>query len=99
MRNKAHLFVFAGLLFVVGCDQTRFNIFRGNDPPPSGKPPSAEQLVAYLNDNAGRMQTIRSDTLSLTANQGLQSLGLTGKLVVEKPRGLRLVADMAGNRM
>src|SRR5262245_3393768 len=99
MRNKARLFVFAGLFFVVGCDQTRFNIFRGNDPPPSGKPPSVEQLVAYLNDNAGRIQTIRSDYLSLTVHQGLQSGGLSGKIMVEKPRGLRLMANMAGSNV
>src|SRR5207253_1607563 len=97
MRNRVCLIGLGCLLLALGCDQTRFNIFKGMDPPPPTKPPTTEQVVAYLNENASRIQTVRSDELWLTVHQGLQSGGLKGKMMVEKPRGLRLVADMAGS--
>src|SRR5438105_13662561 len=99
MCKKLGCLALASLLLALGCDQTRFNIFKGIDAPPPTKVPAKEQLIAYLNDNAGRVQTIRSDTLSLTVYQGLQSGGLSGKMMVEKPRGLRMAADMAGSRV
>jgi hypothetical protein len=87
------------LLLIAGCDHTRWNLFKPPDsPPPSNKTPTAEQLVQYLNDNAGRVQNFKCDNLSMTAYQGLQSVGMTGKIWLEKSRNLRLVADAAGNR-
>ncbi len=99
MNPRNFLIALGCLLLVLGCDHTRWNIFRGPDPPPATKVPSADQLVAYLNDNAGRIQTLSSDNLSMTCSQGLQSIGLnSGKIRLEKPRNLRLVADLAGKR-
>jgi hypothetical protein len=88
------------LLMVVGCDHTRWNLFKPADTPPpsSNKVPTAEQLTQYLNDNAARVQNFRCDNLSITASQGLQAVGMTGKIWLEKDKNLRLVADAGGNR-
>lgn len=86
------------LLAVVGCDHTRWNIFKPADPPPSNKLPTTEQLVTYLNDNAGRIQTLRCDNVGMTAYQGIQSVGMMGKIFLEKSQNLRLVADVGGSR-
>lgn len=102
LRHATVLIVLSGLLLPLGCDHTRWNLFKGNEPPPPPtKVQTAEQLVNYLNDNAGRIQTLRTDNLSLTVSQGLGvlSFGLTGKVMAEKPRNLRLVADVGGSRM
>lgn len=99
MQNRSLLIGVGCLLLVLGCDQTRWNIFKNNEPPPPTKVPTAEQLVKYLNDNAGLVHTLHTDNLSLTCYQGIQSWGLTGKMVTEKPRNLRMVADVGGSRV
>src|SRR5262245_50884426 len=89
------------LLLVVGCDHTRWNLFNPPAPqqPVPAKIPSTEQLVAYLNENASRIDTLKCDNLSLTCYSGIQSFGLVGKLMAEKPRNLRLRADVGGSNV
>lgn len=89
------------LVFAAGCANSRWGfINRPRDPaPPSGPPPSKEAVVAYLNDNAARLQTLRSDDLDITVQQGALPIGLRGKMMTQKPRGFRMSGDLAGNRV
>jgi hypothetical protein len=62
-------------------------------PVPTGEIPSKEALVKYLNDNSGRVQSVRSNDILLTCYYGIMPpIGLTAKMVCEKPRNLRLAA-------
>lgn len=59
--------------------------------------PTAEQMVAYLNDNARRLQTIQCNQVAIDSKQGNQNIpGLDGLLVVQKPRQFRLKAKVLG---
>src|SRR5439155_23433913 len=65
---------------------------------PSGTP-TAEQLVAYLNDNARRLQSIESRDVQLDASMKWETFGLTGVMVCQKPRNFRLMAKAASMSM
>jgi hypothetical protein len=69
------------------------------DPPAAvskaGKP-TVPDLVAYLNNNARLVQSIKSTQLEIQAKQGNQSIGLSGTLFCQKPRDFRLRATVAG---
>src|SRR5262249_26961821 len=97
MRHTTVLVGLGLLLLGLGCDHTPWQLIKGNsEPPPPTKIPTTEELVHYLNDNSGRIQNLRTDHLALTVyhGQGItqQSFGLTGKVVCEKQRNLRLAA-------
>lgn len=88
------------LALAVGCTNTRWGFLnRERDRPVSGPPPTKEAVVAYLNDNASRIQTFRSDDLSITVHAGAIPVGLNGKLMTEKPRNFRMSGDALGNRV
>src|SRR5262245_41675125 len=59
-------------------------------------PPKAEDLVAYLNDNASRVKAIQSNAVQIDARQGFTGIGADGLLVFEKPRNFRLKAKAVG---
>jgi hypothetical protein len=103
-----------GLLLsgVAGCNSTRWNFLRTSDnngtvKTPDGKVQSVESIVAYLNANAGLVKTIQASSLDVTATQDGQPINLRGKMVAERPRGLRMslqgplgltqVADLGSN--
>lgn len=67
-------------------------------PPNSNVPtPPAAQLVAYLNDNARRVDAVKSERVSMDAREGnSQRVGLDGMLVCQKPRNFRLKAKVLG---
>jgi hypothetical protein len=69
------------------------------DPPAAvsknGKPTTTD-LVAYLNNNARQVQSIKSTQLEIQAKQGNDSIGLQGSLFCQKPRDFRLRANVAG---
>jgi hypothetical protein len=65
---------------------------------PSAVPTSAD-LVAYLNDNADRMSSLECQSLFLDASHRMQTVGLTGQMVCQKPRNFRMVARVGGNPM
>ena len=52
--------------------------------------PTPAQLVAYMNDNARLLQSIKSARLEIDAKEGRESIGLIGSLSCEKPRDFRL---------
>ena len=58
--------------------------------------PSAEQLVAYMNQNAQLVQSIKSTRLEIDAKEGREGVGLTGTLFCQKPRDFRLRATLMG---
>ena len=59
--------------------------------------PTAPDLVAYLNENARRVQSIKSTKLEIQAKQGNESIGLEGTLFCQKPRDFRLRGTVAGS--
>jgi RNA polymerase sigma factor (sigma-70 family) len=73
-------------------------------PPDRGAPdrsawppiPTAAQLVAYLNDNAGRVRSVQWNRVAIDYTQGDQVVGLDGSLVCQKPRNFRLKAKVLG---
>jgi hypothetical protein len=90
------------LAFVAGCANTRFGFLnrdRDVDRAQTGAPPSKEAVVAYLNENAGLLQTIRSDELDITVYDGIVPFSLRGKMMTQKPRGFRMSGDALGNRV
>ena len=101
MRHVATVLGLGVLVALAGCSSTRWGWVKNNDRPPaspaSGDLPTAVQLVDYLNNNAGRIQSLRVEDLDLTCTQGLQSVGLRGVMVSQKPRNFRLGAKTLGN--
>jgi hypothetical protein len=63
-----------------------------------GPPPTAQALVDYLNDNAHRVQSLECSELSLDCRQGVQTVGLHGKMVCQKPRNFRMGASALGSQ-
>jgi hypothetical protein len=61
--------------------------------------PSSAELVAYLNDNARRMQSIESRDVQLDASMQMHTVGLTGMMICQKPKNFRLVAKAGGMSM
>lgn len=60
---------------------------------------SQDQLLAALNGNADRIQSIECTQVDLDCRQGLQSFGLTAKLACEKPQSFRMAAFFSGSQM
>jgi hypothetical protein len=58
--------------------------------------PTAAQLVAYLNENAARVQAVRCNRVAMDCTQNNQAVGLDGSLVCQKPRNFRLKAKVLG---
>ena len=88
-----------GLAAALGCGQTRFNTVKNSDQGPVPNPQTATQLVAYLNDNAGRIQAVRADDLWITINANGEKFDVSGKMMAQKARGFRLKAKALGNEV
>ncbi len=58
-----------------------------------------DQVLAALNGNADRIQSIQCRQVDLDCRQGLQAFGLEAKLVCQKPQNFRLVASLASTQM
>jgi hypothetical protein len=88
------------LAVVAGCTNTRWGFLnKEQDRPVQGPPPSREAVVAYLNENAGRIHNLRCDDLHITVHQGVVPVGLSGKMMTQKPRNFRLSGDALGQRV
>ena len=55
--------------------------------------PTAPQLVAWMNQNASLVQSVKSTKVEIDAKQGGESIGLEGQLFCQKPRNFRLRAN------
>ena len=64
-------------------------------PAVTSQKPTTAQLVAYMNENAQLLQSIKSTNLEIEATQGRETIGLGGTLFCEKPRDFRLRAKVA----
>src|SRR3954452_7310048 len=84
------------VLLAAGCGLSPQN--RGNSPQTRVPPqkPTVPALVAYLNDNADKVQAVQSTKVSIDCKQGNQSVGLDGMLACQKPRNFRLKAKLLG---
>jgi len=51
--------------------------------------PTAEQLIAYLNENRSRMPVLQCDQVSLDLKMDIQAIGVTGRLVIQQPHEVR----------
>ncbi len=86
-------------MLLAGCNS--FPLNKGNPQPAARVPnevPPKESILAYLNDNAQRVQSFRCKELDIVAKQGLQSVGLRGQVVCAKPRGFRMSANVLGKQ-
>jgi len=86
-------------LGLFGCNNTRLGILKpSGQTAPNAATPTPAQLVSYLNNNAERIQSLRFEDMDLTCTQGLQSFGLRGKMVLQKPRNFRMSGDAFGKQ-
>jgi hypothetical protein len=86
-----------GTLLLSGC--TLFGPYHsgGTLPKELPPPPPKEALIGYLNDNAGRIQSVNCPTMHIDATSGIESIGgIKGMLVCEKGRNFRLGAFAMG---
>lgn len=60
--------------------------------------PTAANLVAYMNENARLVQSIKSTEVQIDAKQAGEAIGLEGSLFCQKPRDFRLRAKVAGQQ-
>ncbi len=86
-----------GLVLLSGCDIFRPRPHRPDPAAVTSGPPAppASQLVAYMNENARKLQAVQSTNVDLHIHSGL-GVSLSGMLVCEKPRNFRLKAKMLG---
>src|SRR5687767_2132808 len=92
----------AALLLAAGCDP--FRHFRREAPSAvpanrllSGEP-RVEDLVAYLNDNARRLQSLECQNVDIDVKAADQQVGLMGSLACQRPRNFRMQARVAGSK-
>jgi len=105
VRNLVALFGLGILISLAGCSSTRWGFVKNNDRPtaPAGsnEAPSVASLVDYMNNNAGRVQSMRVEDLNLTCTQGngitAQAVDVRGIMMAEKPLNFRLGAKALGN--
>lgn len=89
----------AMVMLLAGCNSWPHLRGDGKNMPParvSSTVPTAGDLVAYLNDNARRMQTMECRELLLDASHRMQAIGLKGQMACQKPKNFRMVANAAG---
>ena len=100
MRPLITIAAMTMLALAAGCTNTRWGFLnREKDRPIQGPPPPKESVVEYLNENARRIQTFRCDDLHITVHSGTIPIGLSGKLMTQKPRDFRMSGDFAASRM
>lgn len=82
-----------GTVFLAGCNQTRW--FHPNPGVETGMVlptpnPTAANMVALLNDNARRLQSLESREVSMKCSQGFQDVNIEAIMVCQKPHNFRL---------
>src|SRR5262245_12360675 len=100
MRHVGLALGLIGPILLAGCNS--FGLMRGGNQQQAARPPAEaptkEAILAYLNDNASRVQSVRCKELDITAKQGMQSVGLRGQVVCQKPRNFRMGANVLGKQ-
>jgi hypothetical protein len=102
MRRTLPLIAISALLVLSGCNQlSRWRLFpeRDIDHPPQSAPPTAEQLVEYLNQNSDRLKAMQCDNMTVNAWMGagvFRNVTLEAHLRCQQPRDFRLLGNMPG---
>lgn len=104
MRPIAALVGLGLLTVLAGCNSTSWSWLDKGDrnivkPANPGAAPSVAGLVAYLNENASRVRSLRVNEMNVTCKMGIQSFDLRGLMLVEKPRNFRMKAKVLGSDM
>lgn len=87
----------AALVLAAGCGSlTGSRDTRPTVAPATGRQPSPQDLVAYVNRNAAAVEAIESSDLALEVKAGSQGGGLSGQLFCQKPKNFRLRAKGLG---
>ncbi len=86
------------LLVAAGCNHWRPNGETGGGPVVVNNTnrPDAASLVAYLNNNAAKVQCVQSTRVAMDCKEGNQAVGVDGMLVCQKPRNFRLKGQVLG---
>ncbi len=84
----------AAMVLCGGCSWIHHETNDGSSLPPAanGRPPTNEQLVQHLNQQANAIRSLEFDRVAIEAKQGLQQFGVDGNLAYEKPRNFRMMA-------
>jgi hypothetical protein len=99
MRQLSAVLGLGAILLLSGCADSKWSIFRHPQETaqlPVKQPPTAAQLVAYLNRNAGQIQSLTCSNVDLDCKQGIQEFHIRGKLACQKPRNFRMQAEALG---
>ena len=102
MRYLPYALCFSAVLLAASCADSKWAFIRNNrtEAQVPAEIPKAPDLVNYLNQNAQRIESIECPYLDLDIKQGsglaVQQWGMRGKMVCEKPRNFRLVAEVLG---
>ena len=100
MRHLTAVLGLGAVLFLSGCADSKWSIFRHQQD--SGQflarqqPPTADQLVAYLNRNASQIHSLVCSNVDLDCKQGIHQFHIRSKLACQKPRNFRMMADVIG---
>ncbi len=88
------------VLYLAGCSgASKWGFVHTPRPEPAvGPAPTSAALVNYLNDNARRLQSVQCRELDLDCREGVQSVGLRGQMVCQKPRNFRMSASVVGHQ-
>jgi hypothetical protein len=97
MRQIAITLSFGVLLLLTGCPMFQKKSNPDYRAPAVSAAPTAGELVAVLNDNAHKIQSVGVRYLDIDCAQGAQSVGLRGWMYCQKPRSFRMTAELAGN--
>ena len=99
MRCLAGVFGLGAVVFFCGCADSKWSLFRQSQDAAVRLPterPTAAQLIAYVNNNAQRIQSLQCNNVDLDCTQGFQQFHIRGKLACQKPRDFRMHAEVLG---
>jgi hypothetical protein len=99
MRSLAGVFGLGAMVLFCGCADSKWGLIRHSQDAAARMPterPTAAQMVAYLNNNAQRIQSLQCTNVDLDCMQGIQSFHVRGKLACQKPKDFYLQAEAVG---
>jgi outer membrane biogenesis lipoprotein LolB len=85
------------VLFLAGCATGPFSRPGPGKVATPSVTPRAETVVAHLNQECRGINSVQFERVSIQAKQGLQTFGVTGDLVYQKPKNFRMMATALGS--
>lgn len=105
MRNTILVASVGLLLLSTGCNWFNTNVLnKSKQPPPQtalDEKPTPEKLIAYMNQNAGQVQSLQVTNLAIEAKMGLgvaRSIELRGTMMAQAPCNFRMEGYIPGAR-